>query len=225
MSDIKDVQTPERLIERALRHASTGPAHPAKDLMRDIATALKAALEREEEVRKAAYLDGVRSAVKVVREKKEAIRSQTGDGSAEDVGAVHDEVTTQIADIANEGRISVEGLVRLVARLEDARADAATLDRDVARAYYALVNRGQPTSADVLPIGRPTESIDVALAIATRLLPEGWWSLGAAFDVAEEVPTAMVGAHQSDEQPPRKAAKPARALLAAAFAALAAHGL
>ncbi|BBE73759.1 hypothetical protein [Oharaeibacter diazotrophicus] len=225
MSDIKDVQTPERLIERALRHASTGPAHPAKDLMRELATVLQAALAREEEVRKAAYLDGVRSAVKVVREKKEAIRSQTGDGSAEEVGAVHDEVTTHIADIANEGRVSVDGLVRLVARLEDARADAATLDRDVVRAYYALVNRGQPTSADVLPNGRPTESLDIALAIATRLLPAGWWSLGATFDVAEEVPTAMVGADQTDEQPPRKAARPARALLAATFAAVAARGL
>lgn len=221
MSDTKTADPLPRLIERAKRHAEAGPATPSRALVAELVSALEAALAREEEIRKAAYLDGVRSAVKVVREKKEAIRSQSGEPTeAEAVGSVHDEVTGKILDITHEGDVTRKDLVELVTRIRFPKKDIAGVDRDVVRTYYALINKAQPSSDDVLPIGRPMESLDVALAMAGRLLPDGWWSLGANFDLTREPATALVGASPKDDPPPQRAGTPARALLAAAFQAL-----
>lgn len=222
MSEPLPLEAIERLIVRARRQVSTGRQGALQNLMADLVTALETLKAREEEVRKTAYLDGVRSAVKVVRDKKESIRAQAGEPSeAESVGTLHDEVTSAILDIAHDGQATADAVADLARRLAETTSASADLDREVTKTYYALVNRRIPTSADVLPLGHPTRSLDVALAMATRLLPEGWWSLGANFEPAREKATALVGSTVSDDPDPQRGAAPATALLAAVFAAVA----
>ncbi len=222
MSEPLSLDTIEKLITRAKRQIATGRQGALQSLMANLVSALETLKEREEEVRRSAYLDGVRSAVKVVREKKEAIRSQSGEpAEAESVGTLHDEVTSAILDIAEDGDGNPAAVGDLAQRLAATEAPGPELDREVIKTYYALINRRIPTSADVLPLGQPTRSVDVALAIAARLLPDGWWSIGASCELAREKPTALVGADLSDDPEPHRAALPATALLAATFATLA----
>ncbi len=222
MSEPLPLESVDKLISRAKRQIATGRQGALQSLMANLVSALETLKEREEEVRRSAYLDGVRSAVKVVREKKEAIRSQSGEpAEAESVGTLHDEVTSAILDIAEEGDGSPEAVADLARRLAEADAPGPELDREVVKTYYALINRRIPTSADVLPLGQPTRSVDVALAVAARLLPEGWWSLGSNCDLTRERPTALVGGDLSDDPDPHRSALPATALLAATFATIA----
>ncbi|KQY48970.1 MULTISPECIES: hypothetical protein [Rhizobium/Agrobacterium group] len=207
------------LIARAREAAQAAPDQNTTALLLEVCSAASDLMDKQDEIRKEAFRDGIRGAAKVIRNRQAAPGSAlselfTGDGGNPDVFA--DELT----GIADNLTVTVADLRKLRQKINSAAEGADDIDDDIRRVYYSVMNERNPTSADVLPPGSPSRSLDVATFVIEKILRKGWWTLGNSGVDADDKPVGKVGLSANESSKPQSAATPPLTLLSTLVLAL-----
>lgn len=202
------------LLARANEAAQTMVDQNAAALLREVCSAASALIAKQDEIRKEAFRDGIRGAAKVIRNRQASPGSAlselfTGDGTNPDLFA--DELT----GIAGSTSITVNDLRKLRQKINAAPEGNDDIDNDIRRVYYSVMSGRNPTSADILPPGSPSRSLDVATFVIEKILREGWWTLGNSGVNASDKPVGKVGRTPTQSSKPQTAATPSLTLLSA----------
>lgn len=207
------------LLARAREVALASPDQNATALLLEVCSATSALIEKQDEIRKEAFRDGIRGAAKVIRNRQAAPGSAlselfTGDGSNPDVFA------EELNGIADTLTVTVADLRKLRQKINSATEGTDDIDDDIRRVYYSVMNERNPTSADVLPPGSPSRSLDVATFVIEKILRKGWWTLGNSGVDADDKPVGKVGLSPNESSKPQSAATPPLTLLSTLVLAL-----
>lgn len=202
------------LLARARGTAETTADREAAALLVEVCNAASALLAEQDEIRKEAFRDGIRGAAKVIRNRQAAPGSAlsdlfTGDGPNPDLFA------EELAGISDSTAITVNDLRKLRQKINTATEGNDDIDADVRRVYYSVMGDRNPTSADVLPPGSPSRSLDVATYVIEKILREGWWTLGNSGVNASDKPVGKVGLTPTQSSKPQTAATTPLTLLSA----------
>jgi len=208
----------ETLLDKARKFTAAHPKGEAGALVAQLADHIAKMREREESLRREAYLDGVRSAAKIVQQRKEALLGEPEGADGRKVG-----VDAQIRLVAATDQRPLANLKQFLKRLRKVPEPQDVFDRELMQIYYAYVNSSDPRSDHVIASGDPTRSLDTAVHYAQTLLPEGWWALSCSLSPGGNPPTALVGADSYADPDPETGATPALAMMAATLAALVAR--
>ncbi|MFB2551229.1 hypothetical protein [Ensifer soli] len=202
------------LLVSARSYAEASPESPAARLVNDLALTVSRMLEREAQLRREAFLDGIRGAAKVIKNRQLAPDSILSELISKDSDN-QDRFAEEISRVAVSEPVTLKELRALRRKLTTAEVGNDEIDEDVRRLYYLILNQGDPSSKDVMPPGSPSRSIDLAAFVVERLLAEGWWTLGNSGQRADDKPMANVGLYSDHDSKPQTAATPALALLTA----------
>ncbi|WP_141703378.1 hypothetical protein [Methylobrevis pamukkalensis] len=101
----------EDILHRASKFVTSGPPNGQRRLVGELAELVQSIRDREEAIRREAYLDGVRSAAKIVQERKEQQRSEVGEPME------GDDTAEQIRAVAETTPVSFEELQKLLRRV------------------------------------------------------------------------------------------------------------
>jgi hypothetical protein len=202
------------LLAKARNAAQTMADQQAAALLLEICSAASALVAEQAQMRKEAFRDGIRGAAKVIRNRQAAPGSAlselfTGEGSNPDIFA------DELSGIAGTTAVTVNDLRKLRQKINTAPEGNDDIDNDIRRVYYAVMTDRSPTSADILPPGSPSRSLDAAAFIVEKLLREGWWTLGNSGVNASDKPVGKVGLTPTQSSKPQTAATTPLTLLSA----------
>lgn len=202
------------LLAKAQDAAKTMSDQQAASLLLEICSATAQLIADQDDVRKEAFRDGIRGAAKVIRNRQAAPGSAlsdlfTGDDSNPDLFA------DELSGIANAEPITVADLRRMRQKINTAPEGNDDIDGELRRLYYSVMSDRNPTSADVLPPGSPSRSLDAATFLVERILRDGWWTLGNSGVNASDKPVGKVGLTPSESSKPQTAATIPLTLLSA----------
>ncbi|CAN7612608.1 hypothetical protein LJR235_004536 [Pararhizobium sp. LjRoot235] len=202
------------LLAKARNAAQTMGDQQAAALLLEICSAASALVAEQAEMRKEAFRDGIRGAAKVIRNRQAAPGSAlselfTGEGSNPDIFA------DELSGIAGSTAVTVNDLRKLRQKINTAPEGNDDIDNDIRRVYYAVMTDRSPTSADILPPGSPSRSLDAAAFVVEKLLREGWWTLGNSGVDASDKPVGKVGLTPTQSSKPQTAATTPLTLLSA----------
>lgn len=204
----------EELLVTARRTAGQDPSAAVSPLLLDICGAVDRLLADQEEMRKEAFRDGIRGAAKVIKNRQHTPGSALSDLISEQ-GGHSDMFANEAAKIANTTPVRVEELRKLRQKINTAIDGNDDIDDELKRIYYSVMMERSPSSADVLPPGSPSRSLDVATFLVERMLRDGWWTLGNSGVNAPESPVAKVGRYSGQDCKPQTAATAVLTLLSA----------
>ncbi|WP_341487093.1 hypothetical protein [Pararhizobium sp. A13] len=202
------------LLARANDAAQTMADQKAAALLLEVCSAASALIAKQDEIRKEAFRDGIRGAAKVIRNRQAAPGSAlselfTGEGTNPDVFA------DELSGIASTNAVTVNDLRKLRQKINTAPEGNDDIDNDIRRVYYSVMSDRNPTSADILPPGSPSRSLDVATFVIEKILREGWWTLGNSGVNANDKPVGKVGLTPTQSSKPQTAATTPLTLLSA----------
>lgn len=202
------------LLARANEAAQTMSDQKAAALLREVCSAASALIVKQDEIRKEAFRDGIRGAAKVIRNRQASPGSAlselfTGDGTNPDLFA------DELAGIAGSTAVTVNDLRKLRQKINAAPRGNDDIDNDIRRVYYSVMSDRNPTSADILPPGSPSRSLDVATFVIEKILREGWWTLGNSGVNASDKPVGKVGLTPTQSSKPQTASTAPLTLLSA----------
>lgn len=188
---------------------------PESRIILELCEALESERERAADNAREAYREGVRSAARVIEEKRRSLAEAGGDRRAVDA---YDAVADGMHDLAaaDVDAVLLDALARALAAAAEPDDE---LDRAVLRTTSAVLDRRRVGAGP--PLVGATGSLERAVAIVEAVAPDGWWTVGSEADGGA---SALVGLDEDHDPPPSQAATPALALLAALFSALAVRG-
>lgn len=202
------------LLARANDTARTMADQKAAALLLEVCSAASALIAKQDEIRKEAFRDGIRGAAKVIRNRQAAPGSAlselfTGEGTNPDIFA------DELSGIASTKAVTVNDLRKLRQKINTAPEGNDDIDNDIRLVYYSVMTDRNPTSADILPPGSPSRSLDVATFVIEKILREGWWTLGNSGVNANDKPVGKVGLTPTQSSKPQTAATTPLTLLSA----------
>ncbi|MBW9064839.1 hypothetical protein JNB71_16165 [Rhizobium herbae] len=202
------------LLARARDEAQMMADKKAAALLLEVCAAASTLVAEQESIRKEAFRDGIRGAAKVIRNRQAAPGSAlselfTGDGTNPDLFA------DELAKIAASTAVTVNDLRKLRQKVNAAPEGSDEIDDEIRRIYYSVMSDRNPTSADILPPGSPSRSLDVATFVIEKILREGWWTLGNGGVNTGDKPVGKVGLTPAQSSKPQTAATAPLTLLSA----------
>lgn len=202
------------LLASARGAAQTMGDQNAASLLLEVCSAASALIAEQAEMRKEAFRDGIRGAAKVIRNRQAAPGSAlselfTGEGTKPDIFA------DELAGIAGSTAVTVNDLRKIRQKINSAPEGNDNIDNDIRRVYYSVMSDRTPTSADILPPGSPSRSLDAATFVVEKILREGWWTLGNSGVNASDKPVGKVGLSPTQSSKPQTAATAPLTLLSA----------
>jgi len=202
------------LLAKARNAAQTMGDQQTAALLLEICSAASALVAEQDEIRKEAFRDGIRGAAKVIRNRQAAPGSAlselfTGEGTNPDLFA------DELSGIAGSTAVTVNDLRKLRQKINTASEGNDDIDNDIRHVYYSVMRDRNPTSADILPPGSPSRSLDAAAFVVLNLLRVGWWTLGNSGVNASDKPVGKVGLTPTQSSKPQTAATTPLTLLSA----------
>ena len=207
------------LLAKARNAAQSMGDQQAAALLLDICSAASALVAEQHQIRREAFREGIRGAAKVIRNRQASPGSVlselfTGEGTNPDL------VADELSGIAGTTPVTENDLRKLRRKISAATEGNDDIDSDIKRVYYSVISDRGPTSADILPPGSPSRSLDVATFIVEKILREGWWTLGNSGVNASDKPVGKVGLNPTQSSRPQTAATTPLTLLSALVLAL-----
>lgn len=207
------------LLARAREVALSTSDKNAASFLLEVCAATSALIAEQDDIRKEAFRDGIRGAAKVIRNRQAAPGSAlselfTGENSNPDLFA------EELNGIADNLTVTVADLRKIRQKINSASEGNDEIDDHIRRVYYSVMNERSPTSADVLPPGSPSRSLDVATFVIEKILRKGWWTLGNSGVDADDKPVGKVGMSPHESSKPQTAATTPLTLLSALVLAL-----
>ncbi|MFT2213886.1 hypothetical protein [Rhizobium giardinii] len=207
------------LLAKARNAAQSMGDQQAAALLLDICSAASALVAEQHQIRREAFREGIRGAAKVIRNRQASPGSVlselfTGEGTNPDL------VADELSGIAGTTPVTENDLRKLRRKISAATEGNDDIDSDIKRVYYSVISDRDPTSADILPPGSPSRSLDVATFIVEKILREGWWTLGNSGVNASDKPVGKVGLNPTQSSRPQTAATTPLTLLSALVLAL-----
>lgn len=202
------------LLAQARSAAQDAGDSPTAVLILDLCAAVDTLVSEQEEQRREAFRDGIRGAAKVIRNRQAAPGSALHELTA-GADANPDLFAEELTSITDVTPVTINDLRRLRQRINTATEGTDEIDDDVKRIYYSVISERNPTSADILPAGSPSRSLDVATVVIEKVLRNGWWTLGNSGVNAEDKPVGKVGVTATQSSKPQTAATTPLTLLSA----------
>ncbi len=202
------------LLARARNISLQSPGTPASDTLLDLCAAIETMQASQTDLRREAFREAVRGIANVIRNQQLPPSSPLshmvpgGYGSPEQLAGEIEQLN------ANEP-VSIAELRQLRQKLKAASEGSDELDDALKRLYYAKVVEGDFSTENLLPPGSPSRSLELAVLIVEKILPNGWWTMGSNGVNLTEPPVAKVGTWTGDEPKAESAATAPLALLSA----------
>lgn len=202
------------LLSRARNIALQSPGTPASDTLLDLCAAIDSMRANQTDLRREAFREAVRGIANVIRNQQLPPGSPLshmvpgGYGSPE-------QLASEIEQLNAKEPVSIVELRQLRQKLKAASEGSDELDEALKRLYYAKAIEGDLSTEDLLPPGSPSRSLELAVLVVQKVLPNGWWTMGSNGVNLAEPPVAKVGTWTGDEPKAESGATTPLALLAA----------
>ncbi|TWF57146.1 hypothetical protein [Neorhizobium alkalisoli] len=194
----------EILLSTARRHAAQAPQTRESELILELCAVIEAAPSDPAELRREIFRDAVKGIANVIRNSQLPVDLPLSKMVPGAYGTP--ELLAAEIERANATEPVLLGELRQIRqKLKSATEGNDDIDDSIRRLYYASVFAKNPSTEDILPPGSPSRSLDLAALVVQKVLPNGWWTLGASGHNLDDMPVAKVGTWTGDSPKPESA--------------------
>jgi hypothetical protein len=194
----------EILLSTARSHAMQAPQTRESELILELCAVIEAAPSDPAELRREIFRDAVKGIANVIRNSQlppDLPLSKMVPGAY----GTPELLATEIERANATEPVELTELRHIRQKLKSATEGSDDIDESIRRLYYATVFKKNPSTEDILPPGSPSRSLDIAALVVERVLPNGWWTLGANGANLDDMPVAKVGTWTGDNPKPESA--------------------
>lgn len=202
------------LLSRARSIALQSPGIPITDTLLELCATIETMQSSQTDLRREAFREAVRGISNVIRNQQLPPSSPLSNMVPGGYGSP-ELLANEIEQLNAKEPVSIAELRQLRQKLKGAIEGSDELDEALKRLYYAKVVEGDFSTEDLLPPGSPSRSLELAVRIVEKVLPNGWWTMGSNGVNLTEPPVAKVGTWTGDEPKAESAATKPLALLSA----------
>ncbi len=202
------------LLSQARNVAASTTDKTASGTITQLCIAVEGLIAGQTELRREIFREAVRGIATAVRNRKIPDSVSLAQEIPGEYGS-EDRFAKEIEATGASKPVDLAELRHLRQKLKASESGNDELDDLIRHIYYASILDREPSLDMILPPGSPTRSIDYAALVVQRVLPNGWWTMGCAGDLAVDGPVAKVGTWTGDNPKPESATTGPLTLLAA----------